>query len=209
MGKPCARRFLATSAVAALGLMALPGLVPAFAAPAHAQAPGALGLEARAGAGIGAFEATAAGLQMAPGAAWGVSLSWGPTPALGGYLAYSAIGFGCTEGFCRDQDVSFTSRGLSVGVRAEAPVRSAPWLRGGLLFHDLEQRWSGVAEPGAATADGRLGFEAAGGLSWPVADRLSLTPGLHVGFLPTTRAADGATENVVFFVLDVGLRFSL
>jgi hypothetical protein len=209
MVKPGARRFLATPVVAAVVLLALPGMVPDLVAPVHAQVPGALGVEVRAGAGIGAFEASNAGLQIAPRTAWGLSVSWGPTPALGGYLAYSAVGFGCTDGFCRDQDVSFTSRGLSAGVRAEAPLRAAPWVRGGLLFHDLDQRWSGAAGPRAEKAEGGLGFEAAGGLSWPITERLSAAPGLHVGFLPTTRAVDGATENAVFFTFDVGLRFSL
>jgi hypothetical protein len=174
-----------------------------------AQVPGSLAVEVRGGAGIGAYEATAAGLEFVPRPAWGVAVSWGPSPALAGYVAYSAVGFGCADGFCQDGNVSFTSRGPSLGLRGVASVRGEPWLRGGLLLHGLAQRWTGVAGSGEATAEGGPGVEVAGGVTWRITDRLSVTPGLHIGFLPTTRESDGATENVVFSALDLGLRLGL
>jgi hypothetical protein len=191
------------------GLAVVAGLAPAGPAPATAQmpgVPGVLGIEGRVGTAVGSYEPTLAGWQWVPGGAVGVAVSWGPSDALAGYLAYSAISFGCEDAFCRGQDVTFQSRGVSLGLRAEAPVAARPWLKAGLLFHDLEQRWLAAAPPTSATAQGRLGFEAAAGATLGVAHRIDLVPGVHLGYLPT-RAADGETDRAVFLALDLGVRF--
>jgi hypothetical protein len=191
---------------ALLALRILPlGLTPAFAA---GQVPGVLGVEARAGAAVGSYAPTSAGLQMAPEPAWHLALSWGPSRMIGAYAAYSSVGFGCDEGFCREYDVSFVSRGVSLGARAEAPVAGAPWVRAGVLLHELDQRWGGAQPAGSATADTDTGFEAAAGMSWRAGPGLEVGPSLHLGFLPT-RGEDGVTDRAFFVGLDLGVRWVL
>jgi hypothetical protein len=181
-------------------------LLAGATARVDAQVPGVLGVEARAGAAVGSFEPSGAGLQMAPGLAWSVLVSWGPGTPWGVYAAYGSYGFGCDDAWCAGQDVTFASRGPSLGARVQAPVRLDPWLRAGLLLHDLEQRWTGPDGRERATADGQLGFEAATGLTWPVGRRIDMVPGLHVGLLPT-RVADGETDRAFFTALELGVRF--
>jgi hypothetical protein len=195
----------------AVGLVVAVALgLTAVAAPgAAAQIAGVPAVEVWGGAAIGSFAPTSAGLERAPGPAWGAAVSWGPGPALGGYVAFSSIGFGCEGGFCQGFDVSLASRGLSLGVRAEAPRAGSPWLRAGLLLHRLEQEWvDGSGARQTETTDVSAGIEGAAGLSWQVADRVSLNPGFHLGFLPT-KAPDGVTENLFFTALELALRFRL
>jgi hypothetical protein len=187
-----------------LTLALLPALLPA---PMAAQVPGVLGVEARVGGAVGSYAPTSAGLQMAPEPAWAVSLSWGPSRMVGAYAAYASVGFGCDEGFCRGYDVSFVSRGVSLGIRAEAPIQGAPWARAGMLLHQLEQNW-GAASPGSAAADTGTGFETAVGMSWSVGRGLDVGPSLHLGFLPT-RSEGGIADRAFFAGLDVGLRLVL
>jgi hypothetical protein len=191
-----------------LAVLTLPALPLAVPSPTVAQVPGVVGLEVRAGAAVGSYAPTRAGLQMAPAPAWGVWVSWGPSRAIGAYASYASVGFGCEEGFCRGYDVSFASRGVGLGVRAEAPLPGAPWVRAGLLLHELEQSWGGTSPPGSATADTGAGFETAVGLNWRVGPRLELGPSLHLGFLPT-RGEDGVTDRAFFAGLDLGVRLVL
>jgi hypothetical protein len=188
-----------------LTLALLPAVLPA---PMAAQVPGVLGVEARVGGAVGSYAPTGAGLQMAPEPAWAVSLSWGPSRAVGAYASYASVGFGCDQGFCRGYDVSFVSRGMSLGVRAEAPVTGAPWARAGVLLHELKQTWRGTSPPGSARADAGAGFEAAVGMSWLVEPGLDVGPSLHLGFLPT-RGEGGITERAFFAGLDIGIRLVL
>lgn len=191
-----------------MGAAAAIAVMLALAPPpaASAQVPGVLGVELRAGGAVGSFEPTGAGLEMVPGPAWGISVSWGPNETIAAYAAWSSITFGCDAGFCSGFDVSFTSSGLSLGARAQAPLPGTPWLRAGVLLHDFEQRWDGGPAPGSTTTGADPGLEAAAGLTWPVGARLSLVPGLHVGVLPTV-AEDGETDRATFMGLELGARW--
>jgi hypothetical protein len=193
--------------VSALGAAAAAVVVALVTAPAAgAQVPGVLGVELRAGPAVGSFEATHAGLEMNPGPALGLSVTWGPSERIGGYVSYASFGFGCEGAFCTGYDVSFVSRGLSLGARAQAPVASEPWLRAGVLFHSFEQRWGG-ASPGTVDSETSVGFEGAAGVTWRFGDRFSFVPGLYMGVLPTT-AEDGAGERAFFTALELGARFT-
>jgi hypothetical protein len=192
---------LITTAVAALLLAVVPP------SPLSAQVPGVVGVEARAGGAVGSFTQTGAGLEMAPALSWALSVTWGPSAMIGGYVAYSAVGFRCEGAFCSGYDVSFVSHGFSLGVRGEAQLPGRPWLRAGVLLHDLEQRWGG-ATPGSETTGASPGFEGAIGATWGLGPRLHLVPGLHLGFLPT-RADDGETDHAFFAGLDLGIRLNL
>jgi hypothetical protein len=199
----------ATAAAALLAVTVMAASAGSVAAQVPGV-PGVAGVEVWGGAGVGSFAPTGAGLEMQqPGPVWGVAASWGPWQALGAYVAFASVGFGCSGGFCQGLDVSFASRGLSMGVRGEAPVAASPWLRVGALLHNLEQQWTGSdGVRHRETTDAGAGLEAALGVSWRITERLSVTPGVHVGFL-STRAPDGVTDNVHFRALQVGLRLQL
>lgn len=171
-----------------------------------AQVPGVFGIEMRSGPAVGSFEATHAGLEMNPGPAFGLSVTWGRSERIGAYVSYASIAFGCEGAFCTGHAVSFASRGLSLGARAKAPVASEPWLRAGLLLHGFEQRWGGAA-PATVESDTSAGIEAAGGVSWRIRERLSFVPGLYMGVLPT-RAEDGVEERAFFTGLELGVRYT-
>jgi hypothetical protein len=178
----------------------------AFASlPADAQVPGVLGIEVRAGSAVGSFAPTGAGLEFVPGPAWALSATWGPRETIAGYATYSANTFGCDGAFCRGYDVSFVSRGLSLGVRAHAPLRLDPWLQGGLLLHEFEQRWEGSDAPEGVKSGANAGLETGAGFTARIGHRLSLLPGVHLGFLPT-RGDDGVTDRAFFASLALGAR---
>lgn len=198
-------RLTAAATITTVAAAAMLAVVPP--SPLAAQVPGVVGVEARAGGSVGSFTPTSAGLELAPAPSWAVSVTWGPSAMIGGYVAYSAVGFRCEGAFCRGYDVSFVSRGVSLGVRGQAQLPGQPWLRAGVLLHELEQRWGGTT-PGNESTGAGPGFEGAIGATWRVGPRLYLVPGLHVGFLPT-RADDGEMDHAFFTGLDLGLRFNL
>jgi hypothetical protein len=173
------------------------------ASPAGGQVPGALAAEAWGGAAVGSFEVTYSGLEMAPGAAWGATLSWGPSERVGGYVAYAAIPFRCEGGLCKGYDVAFESRGVSFGVRGQLEMEGEPWAQAGVLLHGFQQRWNGDR----VDTETDPGFEGAVGLTWRVGRRVSMVPALHMGFLPT-RAPDGVTERAAFVAARVGARLA-
>jgi hypothetical protein len=173
-------------------------------APAGGQVPGALAVETWGGASVGSFEVTYAGLEMAPGAAWGATLSWGPTERIGVYAAYAALPFRCEGGLCQGNDVSFVSRGASFGVRGQLALQGEPWAQAGILLHGFQQEWGGERVDTPTDP----GIEGAVGLTWRVGRRLSVVPALHMGLLPT-RAPDGVTERAAFLAARVGVRLGL
>lgn len=193
------------SALGALVVMGVLFCSIGGASAADAQVPGLLGVEARAGGGIGSFEATGAGLEFVPGPAWGLVLTWGLDERIGLYAGYSSITFGCDAAFCRGYDVSFVSRGVSLGARGQAPIRGRPWLRLGVLLHDFEQRWHGPERPGSETTDAGTGLETAAGIQWDLRPGVSLVPGLQLGLLPV-RDDEGVTERAFFTALELGVR---
>jgi opacity protein-like surface antigen len=187
----------------AVGSLLMAGCL-AWTTVAQAQVPGVLGVEAWGGAAVGAYEHSGAGLEMVPRAAWGAGVSWGPSERLGAYAAFASVPFGCDGGFCRGADVKLASRGFSFGARAQAAIRGEPWLQAGLLLHSFHQEWGGTAR-GSASSQG-VGAEAAAGITWRLADRIALTPGLHIG-VHSSDAPDGVSESVLFSAVRVGLRY--
>ncbi len=191
----------------ALGLVLAAGAGTVLApAPASGQVPGAFGIEVRGGGAIGSYQPTGAGLQAVPGPAWSVLLSWGLTEELGLHMGYSAMTFGCDDAWCRGYDMSFVSRGPSVGARLQLARPLTPWLRAGLLLHDLDQRWTAAQGRVSETAAGRLGLEVAAGLTWNLLPGLDLVPGVHLG-LTRTRNSEGDTHSALFTALDLGIRY--
>lgn len=180
--------------LALLLLAALP------ARPAAAQ----LSVELRGGAGAGSYEATSAGFQTLPRAAFGVSAAYAPVSALAVYAGYNQAAFGCEEGFCRGADATFTTSGVSAGLRVQLPA--GVWARAGVARHRLGVSSSPGGEPYSGSSEAALGVEAGAGWALPLGRRVALTPG--VGYLRYEAALGGSSDGVAVVTADVGLRVS-
>lgn len=156
-------------------LFALPVLFTAN--PAAAQLAGLagtpVGVEGRLFAAIptGSF-----GNDLGTGLGWGVEGTFNFTPRLGLYGGYSRAEFdveGAGGGEVRDD-------GLNFGLRGTLPALGllSPFLRGGLVFHELS---------GSRETDSELGFELGGGIAVPLSPRFSINPALsYLQYSPDT-----------------------
>ena len=136
--------------------------------PSHAQ----VAVELRAGAAIGKYAPTAAGLETSPGLSWSASLLGRPSPWASLYLGYSHAAFACEEGFCIGQDVTVSASGWGGGVRVH-PAGWA-WVQGGIA------RLGTVVDAGVTkdhTAP-ELGYVAGAGFSVPLFGAVRLVPGV-------------------------------
>lgn len=136
--------------------------------PAAAQLAGLagtpVGVEGRVFAALptGSF-----GNTLDTGLGWGVEGTFNFTPRLAVYGGYSRARFDDERA-----DVSeVTDAGLNLGLRGTLPALGplSPFLRGGLVFHELS---------GSRTSDNELGFELGGGLAVPLSPRFSVNPAL-------------------------------
>lgn len=168
----------------------LTALVPAAASAQQ------LAVELRAGASVGNYTETAAGLELLPAPSFAVVLETGLTGSLSGYAGFTRSTFGCEEGFCADRDVSLTSQGLILGGRWDGGL---PWVRAGLAVQSLRLS----AEAQAETSDPGVGWDLAAGVTLPVGRRLRLRPGLT--YLRHEAATGQGDGHVAVLALEVGL----
>jgi hypothetical protein len=102
------------------------------------------------------------------------------TPIVGVYGGYSWARFPGKS----SSGVDYTDQGFNVGLKASfAPMQglgAAPFVRGGAVIHKLSAAIGGSGGSFTGSSDYRVGFEAAGGVSFPIAPRISLTP--QVGY---------------------------
>ena len=131
------------------------------------------------------------------GAAGEVSATWHALPFIGVYGAYQHNRFSWD-----DTDGHITDSGWAAGVRVDVPlplVPIDPWIRGGVVMHDLE----GLSP----RVDSQRGWEVGGGLGFPLARGLTLTPGvLWTRYQYGSGAQDGPLLRVRHLRTDVGLR---
>lgn len=169
----------------------------ACAAPLAAQLPRLpLAVELRGGVAHPADAFTGAG----GGAAGEVSATLHALPFIAVYGAYQSNRFAWS-----DTDGHVTDSGWAAGVRVDVPlplIPIDPWIRGGVVMHDLKGT--------SSSADGQRGWEVGGGLGFPLARGLTLTPGvLWTRYQWGTGAADGPLLRVRHLRTDVGLRLRL
>ena len=106
-------------------------------------------------------------------------------------------------------DAEYVDQGFVAGARIAPPVGALlgfrPWVRGGVLFHDIEL--TEVDEK----SDRSTGFEVGGGIDIPLGMVLSFTPGvLFRSYTPAFGDGDGSGEGSVrYFDVSVGLKASL
>ncbi len=141
------------------------------------------------------------------GAGFGVGASLGIAPGFGVYGTYSHTRFGV--GIGSDDTPEATDAGFSVGVTAALPgtsARVAPWIGGGLVFHDLTLNGS------SAAISQDMGFEVGGGVAVGVAPGVRLTPGVgYRRYAATVGALGGVLERdltVQYLTLGVGLNIA-
>ncbi len=170
-----------------------------------------LSLEVRAGAGvpIGDFASADTPPAAEPGIGFGAGAIFHASRTLGLYGGYSQTGFGCGDCGIFNIDDTVTDRGFGLGAQASfarGPAGLLPWLRAGVIRHQL--RFTGGGS--SVTSDPAFGFAAGAGVAWSPAPRLTVTPGVHfrgysadfpLGTLPE-RSAD-----VSYLGVDVGLAY--
>ena len=175
------------------GALAL-GAALALAGTAAAQSP--ISLEGRVGAAIptGDFADDAK-----TAVTLGGSASLLVAPRVSVYAGYSDTRFGL-----KGSDATGVDNGWEIGARVAFPgVGYSPWIRGGILAHDLKVKQGGVSVDG----DSDLGFEAGLGVAYPIAPQVSLSPG--ISYRQYSSSLLGADVDVSYFTLDVGVRVRL
>lgn len=172
-------------------LPALAGTLVLVSAGAAQQ----LAVELRGGAAVGNHIPASAGLETLPGPSFSGAVEFTAVPMLSVYVGYVRSAFGCEEGFCRGQDVTFTASGFSGGARIHLP--GLPWARVGLV----QQSVAAKTESASTDEGSSIGAELGLGGTVPISRQFSLLPGL------TYRKAGGA-EGTAVLAAEVGVRFS-
>jgi hypothetical protein len=168
----------------------------------------AVSLEVRVGAAAGEVTAARSGPQWTPGPAFHASAAVAPLPFAALFVEYGQAGFGCRDGFCRDNAVDFTSRGVQGGVELSW---SHAWLRAGVTRSTLHSRIGAAAGTERDAGDASTGWSVGAGAALPLdalgMAGLSVAPGLryttHGGALPGSPEDGG----VGWIAADLGLRF--
>lgn len=190
--------------LAGLGVAAALGL----GAPAAAGAQ-ELKVELKAGAAVGNYTDTGAGLDLVPQPSFGALLELWPAETLAAYVGFIRSSFGCEESLCTGRDVSLTSQGVVAGGRWSPgvpglpglPVR--PWVRGGLALQALDIEARGADE----SFDPRLGFELGAGIDFPLGGTFRIRPGITwLRHQASTSLGDG---HVALLALEIGAAVDL
>ena len=112
---------------------------------------------------------------------------------------YSRLSFG-VEG---EGDASLIDSGLDAGLRYTLPVVAslAPYVRGGLVYHQLEIDTQG----GELSTDHGLGFDIGGGLAFPLSPRLSIQP--SISYVAYSAGVENVDVDVSYLTLGAGLGY--
>ena len=181
-------------------LLCLPVML-AIAAPAVAQLAGLAGtplsVEGRLFAGFPTGDFGDGDLET--GLGFGVEAAYNFLPALAVYGGYSRVSFGVDD----VDDVNVVDSGFDFGLRYTLPAMGSlsPFLRGGLVYHELEVDADGQDE----STDRGLGFDIGGGIAIPLTPRFSLNP--MVNYLRYSADINGRNDD--FDVSYLGLGVSL
>lgn len=199
-GRPGARSAGWAGSAATLALTIAATVAALTPAAAGAQL---LKIELKAGAAVGNYTDTGAGLDMVPQPSFGALLELWPTATLAGYLGFNRTSFGCEEGFCIDRDVSLTSQGLVAGARWSPRLPLGPWVRGGLAVQSLAVDATGAEE----SFDPGLGFEVATGIDFSVGGTFRIRPGVtYMRHDASTSLGEG---HVALLALEIGAAVEL
>lgn len=180
----------------------------AIAAPVglHAQTP--LSVEVQAGVVIPTgdfaedFATTGFGL--------GINAAYRILPMLDLYAGYSWQRFGVDDEEFPDADIDVEDSGFALGARLNVPAVPglSPWVRAGVILHELQVSGTDGGFTASFTSDRALGFEVGAGLAFPVAPRVSLTPGITFRSYKPEFDGETADEPVTYFGIHLGGRIS-
>jgi opacity protein-like surface antigen len=180
----------------------------AIAAPVAVQAQSPFSVEVQAGVVVptGDFADDFA----TTGFGFGVHAMYQLTPMIDLYAGYSWQRFGVDEDDFGDVDLDVDDSGFALGARLNLRGMPGfdPWIRGGVILHELKISGSEGGFSASFTSDRSVGFEVAAGLAFPVAPRISIVP--SVTFRNYSPEFDGESidESVSYFGLHVGGRIS-
>ncbi len=168
-----------------------------FAAPGHAQR---VAVELRAGAAVGNYSGTDAGLELVPAPSFAFTAELGLTESLGLYAGINRSSFGCDEALCATQDVLLTSQGVAAGGRASL---GPGWVRAGVALQQLEID----SDVDTETADFGIGWDLAVGLDFPMGRSFRVRPGVtYLRHSAVTPTEDGHAA-ILAFEVGVAMRF--
>ena len=178
-------------------------LCAALAQPALAQGTPPLSFEARAGVAFPERESRALDIGWIVDA----TLRYPLTPGLDAYAGYS---YGSSSVDLDDEtvDVSVRDHGVRAGLRGDLRAGTpsvTPWVEFGVLLNRAELRASDSGESESESSKWGLGFEAGAGLSFPVAPRISLTPGIRYRTHKIEFEDSGGTGHADYIVVDLGV----
>ena len=169
------------------------------AAFAHGSASGQMQAEVRGGLTIGSHSASFAALDIKPSISFDAVVRRQIHPRFAVFGGYFRTAFGCTEGFCKDQDPTITIVG-NHGVLGVEWGSGGPWLRTGLMLGT-----TGAGSRGDAPTIG-IGFHAAGGLTVG-SGGFRFLPGLSWRRMQAKSASDDDTATAIS--LDFGFAYQL
>jgi opacity protein-like surface antigen len=112
------------------------------------------------------------------GFGFGINAAYRVIPALDIYAGYSWQRFGVDDAEFDDVDVDLDDSGFALGARLFVPGMAtlSPWVRGGVIFHQLKVSGSEGGFSASFTSDRTVGFEVGAGLAFPVAPNFAITP---------------------------------
>ncbi len=190
------------------GALALAGAA-AFAAPAGAQLlPNFTPFSVEARAGI-AFPSGDLGEAAESGLSLGGAVTF-HLPFIGIYAGYSRAEFTANEIVQRDQgDGTYTDQGFEAGVRLGIPtpmVPIDPWIKGGLVYHNIEGSGFEAGSDDNFKGDKGWGFEVGAGLGFGVGPKISVVPGVTYTSYTFEADSEGDDVEVNFIKAEIGVR---
>ena len=133
-------------------------------------------------------------------ASFGGDVFFGLAPAWEIYAGWARDQFSCEVcGTGEGTDLQGFEAGLQYTAMPGATVR--PWIRAGGIYQQAESEFGATL----VTSDREFGFQAAGGVRFPLGDVISVSPGLRYQRL----SIEGAVGDLSYLVGELGMRFTL
>jgi opacity protein-like surface antigen len=185
----------------------------AMVRPASAQTVLPFSFEARGGVALPTGD-------FADGASTGWNLGgtvhYRVAPMVSVYAGYEYVSFAVDslDDF-EDVDVNVIDQGFRAGARFDIPLagltRVAPWVEGGATLNQSSLKVSDSSTSVDLKSERKLGFEVGAGLSFAVAPKISVTPGVRYHSHQTKFEFEGETAegDINYFTVDLGVHIRL
>jgi opacity protein-like surface antigen len=185
----------------------------ALATPASAQTVLPLSFEVRGGAVLpqGDFDDGAN-----TGFTIGGTVHYRIAPIASLYAGFEHAQFGVDEDSdFEDVDANITDQGFRLGARFDVPLaasmtRISPWVEGGATFNKTSINLSDDESSVGVDSDRSVGFEVGAGLSFAVAPKVSITPGVRYrSHKAEFGGGEGEEVDANYFSIDLGVHIRL